>query len=170
MHRTTPDPSPDHHQTITGPSPDHHRATVKNKLQQLQQPLAKNLVIYLLEQISSLRYRIFHAQKKNNHRTNHDGADITQNDHRLSVFHHPLSRHCGLASPNTYPTSLHASRSMICRFVTTIRLLPPVCVTDIVRFRLCRVPISWQLDPWRPTKHARHHYPPVRCLWCCMKG
>ena len=82
------------------------------------------------------------------------------------------SRHCGLASPNTYPTSLHASRSMICRFVTTIRLLPPVSVTDIVRFRRCRVPIDYfvQLDPWRPTKHARHHYPPVRCLWCCVKG
>ena len=58
------------------------------------------------------------------------------------------SRHCSLASPNTYPTSLHASRSMICCFVTTIRLLPPVSVTDIVRFRRCRVPIDYFVATW----------------------
>jgi hypothetical protein len=61
--------------------------------------LAKNSAIYLLEQISILRYLIFHVQKKNNfdnlpppkalhvnHRTNHDGADITQNGHGAPSF------------------------------------------------------------------------------------
>ena len=63
----------------------------------------KKSAIYLSKQISSLRYLIFHTQKKNNfdnlpppkanhkiHHINHGGADITQNGHRLSVVHHPL--------------------------------------------------------------------------------
>ena len=96
------------------------------------------------------------------------------------------SRHCGLASPNTYPTSLHASRSMICRFVTTIRLLPPVSVTDIVRFRRCRVPIDYFVATWPLAANetcspslSTSAMPMVLCervrithfmpIWCCFE-
>ena len=58
------------------------------------------------------------------------------------------SRHCSVASPNTYPTSPRASHSKICHFAATIHLLPPVSVTDIARFCRCRVPMDYFVATW----------------------
>ena len=96
------------------------------------------------------------------------------------------SRHCSLASPNTYPASLHASHSMICRSATTICLLPPVSVTDIVRFRRCRVPIDYFVATWPLAANetcspslSTSAMPMVLCervrvthfmpIWCCFE-
>ena len=44
---------------------------------------------------------------------------------------------------------------MICRFVAT-HLLPPFSVTDIVRFRRCRVPINYFVTTWPLAANETH--------------
>jgi hypothetical protein len=66
-----------------------------------------------------------------NHRTNHSGADITQNCDRLSVVHHPLKP----PLQSSLTQHLHdKSACQICHFAATNPCLPPPNVADIVRF------------------------------------
>ena len=58
------------------------------------------------------------------------------------------SRHCSIASPNTYPTRLCVDCNKICHFAAANQHLLPPNMTDIIRFRQCRVPIDYFVATW----------------------
>ena len=92
---------------------------------------------------------------------------------RQSVVHHSLN------SPLQSSLTQHLPDKSVCQVLarsatslpqTTIYCHPTWLTSYVSADAKFPSTISWQLDPWWPTKHARHHYPPVRCQWCCVKG